>query len=284
MTSTFPSTNKTNYLILFDFDETYYPHKRSQSQLEKLMELEDFLYILAREHQVKIGWITGSSLEHIRYKMELAKLKFYPHFIGSNLGTELFFITKNGDFQTSPEWMKKIKRSGFSNDQVHHLYNELKNTYGIQLQEQTQHGQSPYKYNYYYYMESDVRTEYDLLIIKQQAKNHSIQVNINRCNPKAGDPEEAYDVDFIPQETGKAAIAAFVKNYYNVPYNHTIAFGDSGNDIDMLKSVKHGYLLQNATEEAKSLHQQIAPKPYAEGILYVLRNLFTTKEVGKVCT
>lgn len=68
----------------------------------------------------------------------------------------------------------------------------------------------------------------------------------------------------------------FMKAYYDVAHHRTLAFGDSGNDIDMLKAVEHGYLLFNATDEAKGLHDQHASSAYGEGIMEMCQQVFTS--------
>ncbi|MGO4789355.1 HAD-IIB family hydrolase [Paenibacillus sp. 2KB_20] len=264
----------TEYLILFDFDETYYPHECLPEQLNMVYELEQYLQQLARKHQVKIAWVTGSSVQQIQAKMKIAGMTQLPHFIASNLGTEMWEVELDGQLVTVPSWAKIISASGFSRRDVEDLISELKSTFNIVLHEQTQFGQSGYKMNYYYYPVSAARTQYDISIIRHLAVNHGIGININICNPKAGDPEHAYDVDFIPAGTGKKAAVQFLMDYSQVLLSKTLAFGDSGNDIEMLRMVAHGYLLQNATAEAKSCHNNVAPYPYAEGILHVCRNFF----------
>jgi kanosamine-6-phosphate phosphatase len=266
-------TSKTNYLILFDFDETYYPHERTKEQLQSVYQLEQYLQSLAAEKHVKIGWVTGSSLEHVINKMDLANMMYYPHFIGSNLGTQLIEVSENGEFLPVQKWNQQIDLSSFSSSAVYDLIQECQSQYNIKLVEQTQFGQTNIKYNYYYFHESTTKTAYDLNIIRHLAKRSSIGININRCNPKAGDPENAYDIDFIPFGSGKKAVANFMMDYYKVSFENTIAFGDSGNDIDMLKGVKHGYLVHNATEEAKGLHDNIAQFSYADGILDVCKGI-----------
>ncbi|CAM4191411.1 HAD-IIB family hydrolase [Paenibacillus tarimensis] len=264
----------TEYLIFFDFDETYYPHECLPDQLNKAYELEHYLQQLARDHHVKIAWVTGSSVQQIQAKMKIAGMTQLPHYIASNLGTEMWEARPDGQLVTIPSWAKIIRESGFSRRDVEDLISELKLTYNIILHEQTQFGQSGYKMNYYYYPVLAARTQYDLSIIRHLAANQGIGININSCNPKAGDPENAYDVDFIPAGTGKKAAVQFLVDYNQVPQSKTLAFGDSGNDIEMLRTVAHGYLLQNATAEAKSCYHNIATYPYAEGILHVCRNFF----------
>ncbi|UQZ75747.1 hypothetical protein C2I17_14980 [Niallia circulans] len=70
----------------------------------------------------------------------------------------------------------------------------------------------------------------------------------------------------MPLNTGKRAVADFVMKQFKISVANTFAFGDSGNDIEMLKAVEHGYLLNNATGEAKQLHNRITPEPYVKGI------------------
>jgi kanosamine-6-phosphate phosphatase len=61
----------------------------------------------------------------------------------------------------------------------------------------------------------------------------------------------------------------------NIPPENSLAFGDSGNDLEMLQLVKHGYLVANATEEAKSQHDHILPYPHAQGILSAIQTITT---------
>ncbi|PMC36783.1 haloacid dehalogenase [Bacillus sp. UMB0899] len=270
----FSISHEVNYLIFFDFDETYFPHDCTDELLSNLHELEEYLNNLVPERFVKIGWVTGSNLNQVVHKMERANISYSPHFIASNLGTELHHVRENGELLVNKEWERRFTKANFLNDKVKELISELHNVYQIKLVEQTQFGQKRYKYNYYYFEKSKPQSQYDLKIISHLAKINGIGININRCNPKAGDPEGAFDVDFIPLHTGKKEIVRFMMNYYQVPLANTIAFGDSGNDVEMLKAVKHGYLLGNATEEAKGLHDKVTISHYSSGILEVLINFF----------
>lgn len=270
----FTGHERTDHLLFFDFDETYYPHACTQELLEHVYELEEYLEELAREQFIKIIWVTGSGLPEVIQKMERARMTFSPHFIAGNLGTELYEVNKQGQLKSNPSWEKKIRKSGFSGQKIVELERELFHQYGIKLIEQTQFGQKKYKWNYYYFISSETKSLYDLSIIKHLAQINGIGLNINRCNPKAGDPENAFDVDFIPLGTGKSEVVRFMGNYYNVPIRRTTAFGDSGNDINMLKAVQHGYLVKNATPEAKQLHSNVTASSYAKGIIETLQLIF----------
>lgn len=64
--------------------------------------------------------------------------------------------------------------------------------------------------------------------------------------------------------TGKNEIVKFMLEKYNLNTEKAIAFGDSGNDVRMLQAVGNGYLLKNATQEAKNLHQLITDSEYSK--------------------
>lgn len=269
----FPSTLKTDYILFFDFDETYYPHARTRELIKQLHQLEKYLSELTNRHNVKIGWVTGSDIQNIMYKMELANFNFSPHFIASNLGTELYHVDEQGELKSDSSWEKKLLKTNFSSSTILSILTDLSSQYGIELVEQTRFKQKTYKWNYYYHITSEAKTNYDLNIIKHIAKSHGVGLNINRCNPQAGDPANAFDVDFIPLGTGKSEVVQFMINFYKVPIENTIAFGDSGNDIDMLKTVNRGFLLANGTKEAKSLYSNITTLPYSKGIITTLQLL-----------
>ncbi|BBP86934.1 hypothetical protein BsIDN1_05520 [Bacillus safensis] len=113
---------------------------------------------------------------------------------------------------------------------------------------------------------------------KTLAKERGVAVNINKCNPLAGDPADCYDVDFLPVGTGKDEIVRFMLNQYDLSKDQGFAFGDSGNDLRMLQSVTHGFLVQNATAEAKRHHHQICHHGYAKGIYETLKTVMYKHE------
>ena len=67
-------------------------------------ELEDYLEQKSKDGELIIGWVTGSSIESIIDKMGRGKFRYFPHFIASDLGTEItyFFFTKPFIYATVP--------------------------------------------------------------------------------------------------------------------------------------------------------------------------------------
>ncbi|MBM0066352.1 HAD-IIB family hydrolase [Alkalicoccobacillus gibsonii] len=271
----FPRPKKVNSLVFCDFDETYFAHECTLKQKEDLYQLEDYLEKATQQYGLKIGWVTGSSIHNLTKKVKQARIRFSPHFICSDLGTEVFHVLSDGSIHRNNVWDKRLPNTKEFQRVVDEAVNELQKLYRIELVEQSPHGHSKYKKNYYYFIQSKVMEEYDLNVIKHISNVYGLGLNINRCNPKAGDPTLAYDIDFIVKGvTGKRAAAAFICDQYNIPYSQTIAFGDSGNDLELLKFVQRGYLVANATDEAKGKHHQITKSPYTQGILEELEEIF----------
>jgi len=124
--------------------------------------------------------------------------------------------------------------------------------------------------NYYYHDHQEAAFER----IREATRTVGIAVNISRCNPLAGDPDGSYDIDFIPEGAGKTAAVEYVCGRFSFRAEDAYAFGDSGNDLGMLKRVGNGYVLGNGTEQAKRTHQRVTEKSYAAGILEVLTREF----------
>ncbi|WP_044642736.1 HAD-IIB family hydrolase [Risungbinella massiliensis] len=268
-----PNEKETSFIVFCDFDETYYPHHADQEIKTNIYNLEEYIRQQSQEKGLKLGWVTGSSLDSVFYKMKKVGMRYLPHFIASDLGTEITYFHHDGTTHTDQEWLKRIKGDQFNEKKIYAILSALKEDYDIVLESQTQMGISKYKYNYYYYQQNDQRDDQALEIIRRLAKQHQVGININRCNPLAGDPEKAYDIDFIPLGTGKGEIVGYMLQKHNLFIHQAAAFGDSGNDLNMLRSVEHGYLLANATEEAKAQHTKITDDSYAKGILITLKNI-----------
>ena len=261
------------YIVFCDFDETYYSHNLDRKKQQKLYELEDYLVQKSEKQQLMFGWVTGSSIESVLEKMEKANFRFFPHFIASDLGTEITYFSRQKFGLSDSDWDLRLEKTNFSIAKVQEIIQSLQEDYQMYLEAQTQLGSSRFKNNFYYKEQNKTIDEYNLSVIRKKAEQNGISVNINKCNPLAGDPEDSYDVDFIPFGTGKDKIVAFMLNKYGVSLGNSFAFGDSGNDLQMLKSVKHGYLVENATGEAKSFHSNVAMGEYSEGILNTLKSI-----------
>lgn len=268
----FSNVENPKHIVFCDFDETYYPHTLNKGREQYIYELEDYLEKKSKAGELIVGWVTGSNTESILEKMDKGKFRFLPHFIASNLGTEITYYTEEQFGEPDSDWNCRLNNGLFTEKIIEDILNHLQETDNIFLSPQTQLGSSRYKRNFYYHQQNELDDKKNVLTIKTVCKQYGIAVNINRCNPLAGDPEDSYDVDFIPLGTGKEEVVQFMLDKYNIQQECTFAFGDSGNDLRMLKAVKHGYLVENATKEAKDAHSKVTVGEYAQGIISILRS------------
>ena len=77
-------------------------------------------------------------------------------------------------------------------------------------------------------------------------------------------------VEINPKGHSKATGIAKVCEILNIPIEHTYAFGDSENDLDMLKFVAHGVAMGNGTERAKEAAEFVTKDVREDGIYYGL--------------
>ena len=55
-------------------------------------------------------------------------------------------------------------------------------------------------YNFYFYSSGDTHLDKTILEdLSQYSKTRDYTMTFNRCNPLAGDPENAYDINFTPK-------------------------------------------------------------------------------------
>ncbi len=79
-----------------------------------------------------------------------------------------------------------------------------------------------------------------------------------------------YCVDIIPAHVNKGEGMQFLMKYLNINKDEIMAFGDAGNDEEMLKAVTYGYAMNNAKEEFKAKFNYIAPSNDDNGVLKVV--------------
>lgn len=79
-------------------------------------------------------------------------------------------------------------------------------------------------------------------------------------------------VEFVPKGTSKATGIAWVCDYLGVPVEDTFGFGDSVNDLDMLKFVGHGVCMGNGTAPAKEVAEYITDDIHEDGLYNALKH------------
>lgn len=84
--------------------------------------------------------------------------------------------------------------------------------------------------------------------------------------------EEDVIAEIVPQGHTKATGIEKVCDILKIPHENTYAFGDSENDLDMLRFVAHGIAMGNGTESAKEVAEYVTARLEEDGIESGLRH------------
>lgn len=248
-------------IVFCDFDETYLPYSDENKSKSGIRELEDFIQENRQKLSLIIGWVTGSSLDAALRKSS-GYISRVPHFIASSLATELYWVEGNEIYE-SDVWEERINDSGFSKENIKKVVDSLRNQ-GVELSDESPDYQGRFMECYYYRITE--KEQEDLSLIRDTAATFNVKAVVTKCNPATGDPADCYDVQFIPVCCGKEQILLFISRQFAVRKENTWAFGDSFNDLELLKEAGNGFLVNNADPETKKVFPSVLDKDYCYGI------------------
>ena len=77
-------------------------------------------------------------------------------------------------------------------------------------------------------------------------------------------------IDVIPAGGGKHVAIEKIMEYYGYKKDEIMAFGDGGNDIDMIKTAGCGVAMANGCDEIKRCADVITRTNDEEGVAYIL--------------
>lgn len=85
-------------------------------------------------------------------------------------------------------------------------------------------------------------------------------------------------VEVMSPNASKGQALAFLAQRFGVPREETLAVGDSGNDISMLRWAGVGVAMGNATDDVKAVADWIAPPVMEDGLAVVIERLALGRE------
>lgn len=106
-----------------------------------------------------------------------------------------------------------------------------------------------------------------LVELKKELENVLTDVNIVFSH--------ATYLEVLNKEVNKGAAVKEMLQKYGISPDETMAFGDQWNDLEMLKLVKHGYLMGNASDDLKSKFSEdrITLSNEEDGIYHILKDI-----------
>ncbi|QLK85755.1 HAD-IIB family hydrolase [Staphylococcus sp. 17KM0847] len=253
-------------LILFDFDETYYKHNTTQTDMPYLNKMEELLQEISEDNNVITAILTGSTIESVLEKMMKVNMSYKPKHIFSDLSSKMF-TWNNYEYIESDEYKKEVLTEPFLLEDVLDILNTVAVKHKVKFTPQREFRENETLYNFYFYSSGDINLDKTILEdLIQYSKIRNYTSRFNRCNPLAGDPENAYDIDFTPKNSGKLYATKFLMNKYSIPKKSIIGFGDSGNDEEFLQYLDYAYIMSNSRDKELKQKFNNTKHPYYKGI------------------
>jgi kanosamine-6-phosphate phosphatase len=267
-----PRVDAPRWLVFSDFDETYLAHDGSPERRRDRRALEQLLIEYAKPLGIIFGWVTDGPIDSVAATFQAHGLRIVPHFIASSWGAELDFFSREEGRRSAAEWDARMGVSGFSLALVAEARDELAN-HGVKLEDRKEGG--PRMDSFVFVPPAKQRASELAALVRRVAEKHFVDVHVGPCHPAFGEAEGAYGVDFVPRGANKRNVIQFVTERVGVSSVRTMAFGDDVGDIEMLSAVEHGYLVDNATDEARRRFSRTAGSSYARGILDMMERRIT---------
>lgn len=80
-------------------------------------------------------------------------------------------------------------------------------------------------------------------------------------------------LELVPKGYSKATGIKYIIDYLKIPWENTYAFGDSENDLDMMKYVCNSVAMGNAVDEIKKICKYTTDSVLEDGVYYGLKRL-----------
>lgn len=109
---------------------------------------------------------------------------------------------------------------------------------------------------------------------RELLKNDSIKI-INK-SPRVEEGILLY-YDIVNSEVSKGNALIKLCEHLNIDPKKSMAIGDSGNDLDMLKAAGYKVAVENATESIKEIADVIVPSNIENGVATILNELYNQK-------
>jgi len=225
------------FLLCTDLDRTLIPNG---AQPESPSAMQRFRHLVSRE-EITLAYVSGRH----RALIEQAIAKYglpQPDFAIADVGSTIYRIDPSGwrqwdewDAQIEPDW------HGLSRDELYRLLSVFP---VLRLQEPEK--QNRHKLSFYAPLETDVQQL--LGGMEARLKQAGIKANL------IWSVDEAAAVgllDVLPASANKLHAIAFLMQQQGFGHENTVFAGDSGNDLDVLKSGIQAVLVTNADAKTK---------------------------------
>jgi len=222
-------------LLCTDLDRTLIPNG-SQAESDGARTL--FSQLTDRE-DIQLAYVSGRDQNLIQQAIEDYNLPT-PNFAIADVGSSIYLINKE-QWQRWDEWDNEISQDwqGISSDGLHNIIGEIP-----LLQRQEIEKQGKFKCSYYVSLVEDYKAI--MSAIKRRFQERQIKANL------IWSVDEEKDIgllDILPASANKLHAIMFLMQQQGFNKQQLIFAGDSGNDLDVLRSPLQSILVANASAD-----------------------------------
>lgn len=217
------------FLFVTDLDHTLVGDDRAMSDLNRQLEQH------RQQYGTKIVYSTGRSPTSYR-QLLTEKSLLEPDILICAVGTEIYH---QGSETPDSIWFQTLAQ-GWNRDQVATSAARF-----VDLTPQPDSEQRPFKVSYFLSEQAAVEVIPDLAALLDE---QGLNVQVIFSGGK--------DLDILPRQANKGRAMAFVRQFLEFDPRHTVACGDSGNDVALFRDrPERGIIVGNARPELLQWHQ-----------------------------
>lgn len=248
-------------LVCTDLDRTLIPNGPQPESAHA----RDRFSVLASRPEITLAYVSGRHRALIEKAIRIYQLPT-PDFVVGDVGTTIYHVGAEQEWQPQSEWEKEIARDweGNSHADLKVLLGDL-----TELRLQERNKQNRFKLSYYVPLQAD--REAISLLIRERLSRAGIRPSLVWS---IDEPASIGLLDVLPERATKFhAVEALIKQH-GFDFDNTVFGGDSGNDIEVLVSPVPAVLVANSQTEVQQLARQLAESNGQGDRLYTAQGNF----------
>lgn len=248
-------------LVCTDLDRTLIPNGPQPESAHA----RDRFSVLASRPEITLAYVSGRHRVLIEKAIRIYQLPT-PDFVVGDVGTTIYHVGAEQEWQPQSEWEKEIARDweGNSHADLKVLLGDL-----TELRLQERNKQNRFKLSYYVPLQAD--REAISLLIRERLSRAGIRPSLVWS---IDEPASIGLLDVLPERATKFhAVEALIKQH-GFDFDNTVFGGDSGNDIEVLVSPVPAVLVANSQTEVQQLARQLAESNGQGDRLYTAQGNF----------
>lgn len=270
-------------IVVFDLDGTLYDsHKHiDKDTVHKIIELE--------QKGIVVGIVTGRFYEELDEVIEKLKLREYNGFVASSNGLEIHDFL-DGEIKRFTRLSKDEVKELIEEAKKHHMIsyvwqNGRYSMFDISFMNRLKKLASVIPFNVHY-IRALRETEFEKSISLEVPLYDKVCfaglpiLKLKKSILKQHPEYRFYDVgrlgtELCKKDVGKLEAIQFICRKKNTSIDCVMAFGDNGNDVDLLASCGYGVAMKNGSAQAKKAAKYISDYTNNEqGVLRFINSFF----------